>query len=71
VGRLSAGSAKDPLSIATYDAFREGLRDLGWIEGGNIVFQNRWAGEPSASAVDLAAELARLKVDVIVAVGSP
>jgi hypothetical protein len=26
VGRLSAGSAKDPLSIATYDAFREGLR---------------------------------------------
>jgi putative tryptophan/tyrosine transport system substrate-binding protein len=71
VGRLSAGSAKDPLSIATYDAFREGLRDLGWIEGSNIVFENRWAGEPSASAVDLAAELARLKVDVIVAVGSP
>ena len=71
VGRLSAGSAKDPLSRATYDAFREGLRDLGWIEGSNIVFENRWAGEPSASAVDLAAELARLKVDVIVAVGSP
>jgi putative ABC transport system substrate-binding protein len=71
VGRLSAGSAKDPLSIATYDAFREGLRDLGWIEGSNIVFENRWAGEPAASAVDLAAELVRLKVDVIVAVGSP
>ena len=71
VGRLSAGSAKDPLSRATYDAFREGLRDLGWIEGSNIVFENRWAGEPSASAIDLAAELARLKVDVIVAVGSP
>ena len=71
VGRLSAGSAKDPLSIATYDAFREGLRDLGWIEGSNIVFENRWAGEPAASAVDIAAELVRLKVDVIVAVGSP
>ena len=71
VGRLSAGSPKDPLSNATYDAFREGLRDLGWIEGSNIIFENRWAGEPSASAVDLAAELVRLKVDVIVAVGSP
>src|ERR671912_217886 len=68
VGRLSAGSSKDPLTNATYEAFREGLRDLGWIEGSNIVFENRWAGEPNASAVDLAAELVRLKVDVIVAV---
>ncbi|HEX6173369.1 MAG TPA: ABC transporter substrate-binding protein [Candidatus Binatia bacterium] len=71
VGRLSAGSAKDPLTNATYDAFREGMRDLGWIEGSNIIFENRWAGEPNASAVALAAELVRLKVDVIVAVGSP
>jgi putative tryptophan/tyrosine transport system substrate-binding protein len=71
VGRLSAGSPKDPLSKATYEAFREGLRELGWIEDSNIVFENRWAGELSASAVDLAAELVRLKVDVIVAVGSP
>jgi putative tryptophan/tyrosine transport system substrate-binding protein len=71
VGRLSAGSPKDPLSIATYDAFREGLRDLGWIEGNNIALEHRWAGEPSASAVDLAAELVRQKGDVIIAVGSP
>ena len=71
VGRLSAGSPKDPLTNATYDAFREGLRDLGWIEGSNIIVENRWAGEPSANAADLAAELVRLKVDVIVAVGSP
>jgi putative tryptophan/tyrosine transport system substrate-binding protein len=71
VGRLSAGSASDPLSQATYEAFREGLRDLGWIEGSNIVFENRWAGEPTASAGDLAAELVRLKADVIVVVGSP
>jgi putative ABC transport system substrate-binding protein len=71
VGRLSAGSPKDPLSEATYDAFRKGLRDLGWIERSTIVLENRWAGEPGPSAVDLAAELVRLKVDVIVAVGSP
>ena len=57
VGRLSAGSPKDPLTNATYDAFRGGLRDLGWIEGSTIILENRWAGEPSANAVDLAAEL--------------
>ena len=71
VGRLSAGSPNDPLSKATYDAFREGLRDLGWIEGSNVAFENRWPTEAAPSAVDLAAELVRLKVDVIVAVGSP
>jgi putative tryptophan/tyrosine transport system substrate-binding protein len=71
VGRLSAGSPTDPLSNASYDAFREGLRELSWIEGSNIVLENRWPSEPGSRAVDLAAELVRLKVDVIVAVGSP
>jgi putative tryptophan/tyrosine transport system substrate-binding protein len=71
VGRLSEGSPSDALSKATYDAFREGLRDLGWIEGSNIVVESRWAKEPTASALDLAADLVRMKVDVIVAVGSP
>ena len=71
VGRLSAGSPKDPLSKATYEAFREGLRDLRWVEGSNIVLENRWPSEPASSTVDLAAELVRLKVDVIIAVGSP
>jgi putative tryptophan/tyrosine transport system substrate-binding protein len=71
VGRLSAGSPNDPLSKATYDAFREGLRDLGWIEGSNVAFENRWPSAAAPSASDLAAELVRLKVDVIVAVGSP
>lgn len=32
IGRLSSGSPSDPLSKASYDAFREGMRDLGWIE---------------------------------------
>jgi putative tryptophan/tyrosine transport system substrate-binding protein len=68
---LSAGSPSDPLSKVTYDALREGLRELGWIESSNIVLESRWAGEPTASAFDLAAELVRLKVDVIVGVGSP
>ena len=71
VGRLNAGSPSDPLSKASYDAFREGLRELDWIEGSNIVFENRWPKEPDATASDLAIELVRMKVDVIVAVGSP
>jgi hypothetical protein len=57
IGRLSAGSPSDPLSKVTYDAFREGLRELGWIESSNIILESRWAGEPTASAFDLAAEL--------------
>jgi putative ABC transport system substrate-binding protein len=71
VGRLSAGSPSDPLSKASYEAFREGLRDLGWTEGSNVALENRWQSGAAPSAHNLAAELVRLKVDVIVAVGSP
>ena len=71
VGRLSAGSPADPLSKATYEVFQEGLRDLGWVEGRNIVLENRWVGDKAGSALNLAAELVRLDVDLIVAVGSP
>jgi putative ABC transport system substrate-binding protein len=71
VGRLSAGSPADPLSKATYEVFQEGLRDLGWVEGRNIALENRWMGDKAGSALNLAAELVRLNVDVIVAVGSP
>ena len=71
IGRLSAGSPTDPLSKASYDAFREGMRDLGWFERKSIVYENRWVGDKPENARSLAAELAGLKVDVIVAVGSP
>jgi putative ABC transport system substrate-binding protein len=71
VGRLSAGSPSDPLNKANIEAFRQGLRDRGWVEGKNISLESRWAGEKAESMPDLAAELVRLQVDVIVAVGSP
>jgi putative ABC transport system substrate-binding protein len=71
IGRLSAGSPADPLSKATFEVFQEGLRDLGWVEGRNIVIENRWVGDKPESDGSLAAELVRLNVDVIVAVGSP
>jgi putative ABC transport system substrate-binding protein len=49
------------------DAFLQGLRDLGWVEGKTIVIEYRWAEGKSDRLPDLAAELVRLKVDVILA----
>ncbi len=61
-----------PLSAnpARIEAFRQGLRDLGYIEGKNIVIEWRSADGKLDRLPALVAELIRLKVDVIVAVGS-
>jgi len=53
------------------DALREGLAGLGHIEGLNIVLENRFPAEKSERFVSLAAELAQLKPDVLVAVSRP
>jgi putative ABC transport system substrate-binding protein len=49
------------------EAFHRGLRDLGWIEGQNIVVEHRWSGGRFDRLASHAEELVRLKVDVIVA----
>ncbi len=51
-------------------AFRQGLRDLGWVEGQNITLEYRWAKGRRDRLPELAAELVRLKVDVIVVSGN-
>jgi len=51
------------------DAFRQGLRELGYVEGKNIVIEYRYAEGRLERLPDLASELVRLKVDVIVAAG--
>src|SRR4051812_37764151 len=48
-------------------AFREGLRDLGWIEGQNVEIVFRWAEGRFERLTELANELVRLNVDVMVA----
>jgi putative ABC transport system substrate-binding protein len=52
-------------------AFRQGLRELGYVEGENIVIEYRWADLKPDRASALAAELVRLNVDVIVSVSGP
>ena len=71
IGLLVASSAFDTAYARFIEAFRQGLRDLGYVEGRNIVIEYRYAGEKYERLSALAAELVRLKVDVIVSHGSP
>jgi ABC-type uncharacterized transport system substrate-binding protein len=65
VGILSAGGAPG-LRTVLFDA----LRELGWIEGKNVVFEQRSAENRLERLPELAADLVRLKVDVIAAAGT-
>ena len=67
VGFLGASSS----ASANVEAFRQGLRELGWAEGKNIVIEYRFAEGRFDRLPDLAADLVRLKVDVITAAPTP
>jgi putative ABC transport system substrate-binding protein len=69
IGRLSAGPPP-PEPAPGLKAFQQGLRDLGYLEGQNLVMEYRYAEGKVDRLRDLAAELVRLPVDVIVAVGA-
>jgi ABC-type uncharacterized transport system substrate-binding protein len=66
IGILRSGSPPDPF----VDAFRQGLRELGYVEGQNISIEYRWAEGRDERLPGLTADLIRLGVDVIVAGGS-
>ena len=57
--------------FSTVVALQEGLRELGYVDGQNIGREYRWARGKSEALPDLATDLVKLKVDVLVAVGSP
>lgn len=63
--------ASSPLTEAVQEALRDGLREQGYVEGRNIVIEWRFAEGRRDRADALAIELARLKVDVIVALLTP
>jgi putative tryptophan/tyrosine transport system substrate-binding protein len=64
-----SASSHSPMSTRT-EAFRHGLRDLGYVEGKNIVIEWRYAEGKTDRVPALLADLVRLKVDVIVTGGS-
>ena len=70
VPRIGFLATVSPSTISSrVEAFRQGLRELGYVEGKNIVIEWRYAeGKPES---EVAAELVDLKVDLIVTVGSP
>jgi putative ABC transport system substrate-binding protein len=65
LGWLAAGSSTPTLN----DAFRDGMRQLGYVEGTNLVILYRYSEGKFDRLLDLATELARLNVDVIFASG--
>jgi putative ABC transport system substrate-binding protein len=67
IGVLSAGFPPGSADPAAFEAFRQGLRDLGYVEGQTIVVEYRWAEGQGDRLPDLAAELVGLPVDLIVA----
>ncbi|SCK33365.1 putative ABC transport system substrate-binding protein [Variovorax sp. HW608] len=58
-------------NAANLDALRKGLRDLGYVEGRNLIIEYRSAEGRAERFPDLASELVRLKVDLIVTRGTP
>lgn len=70
IGLLSILSGPIPLP-PPHAAFVNGLRDLGWVEGKNISIEYRYAEGRHDRLPDLAADLVRLKVDLIVASATP
>lgn len=58
-------------NAANLDALRKGLRDLGYVEGRNLIIEYRSADGRAERFQDLASELVRLKVDLIVTRGTP
>src|SRR5256885_12058713 len=69
IGFLGAASAS--ALVGRLDAFRQGLRDLGHVEGKNIAIEYRYADGKAERVPELAAELVALNPDVIVTYQTP
>jgi putative ABC transport system substrate-binding protein len=70
MGLLDYGSP-DPARLALWRAFQNRLRELGYVEGQNVVFQPRWGNGQVSRLQGLATELVAAKVDILVTAGNP
>ena len=70
IGLLAPSSGPTPGDRIDLDALRMGLRDLGWVEGKNLLIEIRWAGISPQRQRELAAELRALPVALILALGT-
>ncbi len=71
IGYLALGLRPVPGSDPTFDAFLQGLRELGHVEGRNVALEIRYAEGRNERFPTLAAELVNLKVDVLIAESTP
>ena len=69
IGILTPGPVSPRLHF--FEAFRHGLRDLGYVDGQNIIVEIQSADAKLERLPDLAADLVRLHVDIIVTEGTP
>jgi len=65
------GNSSPTLEPDLLEAFRQGLRNLGYVDGQNIIIEYRWADGKYDRFPDLVADLVRLNVGVIIAAGTP
>ena len=71
IGLLGGSPPKTPGGRRAWEGFFQGMQELGYVEGQNILVEGRWYGERTDRLPTLAAELVRLNVDVIVAGTAP
>jgi putative ABC transport system substrate-binding protein len=71
IGWLASGSSSGSADVDLSRAFRETLRQLGYTEGRNLLFDQRFAEGRSDSLQNSAAQLVGLKVDALLALGTP
>jgi len=71
IGTITSFAADDRASQPRLAAFRQGLQQLGWTEGRNVIFEARWAAGDAERIRRGAAELVALAPDVILAATSP
>src|SRR6516225_7365145 len=70
IGVLTAGVADNLENKARFEAFVQGLRELGWTDGRNVQIVYRWSGGNAADTRKHASELVSLTPDVILSTGS-